>query len=198
MIRLIFRLIRRLIWLAVVIALALFALWYYGKPVAGLDFVLSESQKDLISQKCISAQEKLKKLQVSDARERFYLGKSYERAINSFIIPLNLLLVKESVGSEQFVKLQNEITQQREFFNKNFIAYSQSLESLVGVDCANDPVGFYSKLLDVRQARQLVAMNAVEIRNLLGKYSEAVKTLKATTNTSEVETILPSNLELPK
>lgn len=198
MIRLIFRLIRRLIWLAVVIALALFALWYYGKPVAGLDFVLSESQKDLISQKCISAQEKLKKLQVSDARERFYLGKSYERSINSFIIPLNLLLVKESVGSEQFVKLQNEITQQREFFNKNFIAYSQSLESLVGIDCANDPVGFYSKLLDVRQARQLVAMNAVAIRNLLGKYSEAVKTLKATTNTSEVETILPSNLELPK
>lgn len=106
-------------------------------------------------QNCSSIKRSLRTLQKTDSKTRVYLGTSYERLLSSFIIPLNMNIVKENLSAPSLFTLQADLSRQRDDFNHRFITYSQELETLLNIDChtPNHAPHFAGLLQSVRNKR---------------------------------------------
>ena len=146
-----------------------------GMPGA---MAIEENQSKAIVERCDAIKEDLKKVQKEDARVRVYLGGYYETIVTKFIIPLNVRLVENNLSSAGLVENQNDFVEARTVFANDFISYQQVLEELVGMDCKDDPSGFYDKLKITRQKRKVMSQDVLKIRSLISEHIKLVDNLK--------------------
>ena len=139
--------------------------------------VFAEGEKQFDTANCAKIKETLVNLQHTDSRARVYLGRYYETILNQFIVPLNMRLVENNISSSGLVDIQGKFKASRQDFIDHYIAYQQSLEELVGVNCAEEPEKFLQKLDDTRKTQQVVAGDVVKLRELMGKQVELVQNL---------------------
>lgn len=151
-----------------------FALSLLSVPVSAI----SDAQKSAIVDHCAAIQSDLKNLQHIDSRTRVYLGRYYESILTSFITPLNVRLVENTLSNDNLINNQNSFAKTRTNFIIDYIEYQKTLESLVGVDCKTEPERFYRKLTDVRKRRQIVADDATKMHDLMLKQVNLVEKLK--------------------
>lgn len=142
--------------------------------------VITEAQKSSIAKHCDAIKDTLKATQRSDSHARTYLGSIYESALNQFITPLNVRLIKDNRSVAEFTELQAKFVSTRTDFNSSFITYSKSLEDLINTDCANSPQDFYSKLTTTRQERAIVDGHAKKLEQLISKHKQKVTSLEQT------------------
>lgn len=146
-------------------------------PVSNPTPFTRDERKSILRQNCTSIIDNLKNLQKTDSRSRVVLGKKYERAINNFIVPLNLSLIKHNSVRSELIELQASITSEREEFNKKFIEYSQNLENLILTDCQSDGENFLDRLESTKQKRVELSEKTKRISELITKHYQSVQKL---------------------
>ena len=87
---------------------------------------------------------------------------------------LNLRLIKDDYADQELAGLQTTFSSERERFKSDFTAYSQSLESLIGIDCQSEPQKFYDQLEVVRTKRADVQASCDRMREVIDWHRSAV------------------------
>ena len=106
-----------------------------------------------ITSNCSDIKYALTQLQRVDSRTRTYLGTSYETISSRFITPLNLRLERNNRPSEQLLNIQSEFLTTHSNFRLAYTDYMRDLESLITIDCTNQPEEFYKQLESTRTKR---------------------------------------------
>lgn len=139
---------------------------------------LSEEQTGHLSMNCSSIKIQLKSLQKTDSKLRVYLGSKYEIVLSNFMTNLNLRLIKDDYADQELAGLQTTFSSERERFKADFTAYSQALESLIGIDCQSEPQKFYDQLETVRLKRADVQASCDRMREVIDWHRTAVVRLQ--------------------
>ena len=130
---------------------------------------LNDTEKGNISTGCSSIQTGLKNLQRNDSKIRVLLGTSYQTLLTNFISTLNVRLVNND-------------------FTNLFVIYSQHLESLISLDCKNQPDNFYYELENVRFLRNKLETSVAKTNNIITSHLQAVDQLRHNLNNSAKKT----------
>lgn len=139
---------------------------------------ISETQSEVIVEKCDVTRDNLRKIQKEDAKVRVYLGGYYDAILTRFITPLNVRLVENNLSSAGLVENQNDFAGTKTLFANDFVKYQQELEELVGMDCEKEPEKFYDKLVIVRQKRKIMAQDVLKMRSLISEHIKLVTDLE--------------------
>ena len=144
----------------------------------GEEVEITDEQKTTIVDHCDAIKNDLKLLQRTDSRTRVYLGRYYETILVNFITPLNLRLVENNISNTKLLDNQTNFATRRTNFVNDYIVYQQVLEELVNIDCKNEPVKFYEKLVVAREKRNLVNKDVSKLKGLADEQVKLVEELK--------------------
>lgn len=122
---------------------------------------ISEEKLSNIETNCASIKESLKRTQNADKNTRISLGRTYQTLLSDFITPLNVRLVKNNRFDKTLADTQTIFSEDRDKFNQAYIDYSKDLESLLSIDCKNEPESFYRQLVKTRSSRERVSESAL-------------------------------------
>ena len=147
-------------------------------PVLAEEPDLSDVQRGTISQNCQSIKTSLKSLQRSDARTRVLLGQKYQTILSDYLAPLNVRLVKNNQPNSTLTNIHSSFVSERDAFTQQFVKYSQSLETLINIDCQAHPDDFYRQLSDTRTQRASLNKTVVKLGQLNSQHITAVTKLR--------------------
>ena len=149
---------------------------------------LNDAERGSISTGCSSIQTGLKNLQRNDSKIRVLLGTSYQTLLTNFISTLNVRLVKNNLPDPNLTHIQSEMFTSRNDFTNLFVIYSQHLESLISLDCKNQPDNFYYELENVRFLRDKLETSVAKTNNIITSHLQAVDQLRHNLNNSAKKT----------
>jgi hypothetical protein len=147
---------------------------------SALDIVSPAEKIENVRTNCSDIKDTVKRVQNSDRNTRVSLGRTYQQILSDFITPMNVRLVKNNRFDYNLNEIQNSFVSAREEFNRNYIYYGQTLETLLATDCKNNPEDFYGKLIEVRNARKSVAESVKNLEGIIDEHTAAVTELKET------------------
>ncbi len=136
---------------------------------------LSDEQQGAISQSCSTIKQSLQNLQRVDSKTRTFLGSTYETLNADFLIPLNLRLVKNNRPNAELSSIQSDFTTAQNSFKTLYTEYMREMESLINVDCKNDPSKFYDQLEKTRNKRKELEAETDKILKLVKEQVAAVQ-----------------------
>ena len=139
---------------------------------------LTDTQKSTIVDHCDTIKDSLRSLQRVDSRSRVYLGRYYETILTNFITPLNLRLVENNISNTKLLDNQTNFAAKRTSFVNDFIAYQQTLEELINIDCKKEPMRFYEKLVVAREKRRTVNKDVKVLKKLTDEQVKLVEALR--------------------
>lgn len=147
-------------------------------PVSAVD--LTPEKIGLIHLNCNSAKIQLKRLQKVDSRIRVDLGANYETILTNFMTNLNLRLVKNGFYNNDLINSQSTFSTARDRLKDDFIAYSQTLDETISIDCKAQPEEFYEKLEETREARKKLNEDYMRNNDILNQHKDYVYRLMET------------------
>ena len=127
---------------------------------------------------CASIQTSLKNVQRNDSKTRVILGTNYQTLLSNYISPLNIRLIKNNLPDSTLISIQSETITSRNSFTNLFVTYSQHLESLISIDCKNQPDTFYSELENVRFLRSQLEESVNKVNIALSNHLKSVNQLR--------------------
>lgn len=158
---------------------------------------LNETERGNLSTGCASIQTSLKNLQKIDSKTRVLLGTSYQTILSNYVSPLNIRLIKNNLPDTALITNQSEIINTRNDFSNIFISYSQHLESLITLDCKNQPDNFYAELENVRFLRSKLEESVSKVNNAISKHLKSIEEIKNTLPNPQT-TLDKTNITPPK
>ena len=157
------------ILLSVVVIFAIVA--FGGSGVAN---AISEDLEGAISMNCASITGQLRSVRYYDRRAREYLGNRYERLVSSFVMNLNVRLVKNNISNMKLAGLQVELVSAQSQFKSAYGQYATEMDGLIGMNCVAQPADFYAKLEKVRGLRVGVRESVERTNGILLEFRTAV------------------------
>ena len=145
---------------------------------------------------CASIQTSLKNIQRNDSKTRVILGTNYQTLLSNYISPLNVRLIKNNLPDPTLISIQSEAITSRNSFTNLFVTYSQRLESLISIDCKNQPDAFYSELENVRYLRSQLEESVNKVNTALSNHLKTVNQLReklSNNSTNSTSTSTKSN-----
>lgn len=139
---------------------------------------LNDTERGNISMSCASIQTSLKNVQRNDSKTRVILGTNYQTLFSNYISPLNVRLIKNNLPDSTLISIQSETITSRNSFTNLFVTYSQRLESLISIDCKNQPDTFYSELENVRFLRSQLEESVNKVNTALSNHLKTVNQLR--------------------
>ena len=139
---------------------------------------LNDTERGNISMSCASIQTSLKNIQRNDSKTRVILGTNYQTLLSNYISPLNIRLIKNNLPDSTLISIQSEAITSRNSFTNLFVTYSQRLESLISIDCKNQPDTFYSELENVRFLRSQLEESVNKVNTALSNHLKTVNQLR--------------------
>lgn len=139
---------------------------------------LNDTERGNISMNCASIQTSLKNVQRNDSKTRVILGTNYQTLLSNYISPLNIRLIKNNLLDSTLISIQSETITSRNSFTNLFVTYSQHLESLISIDCKNQPDTFYSELENVRFLRSQLEESVNKVNIALSNHLKSVNQLR--------------------
>jgi hypothetical protein len=139
---------------------------------------LNDTERGNISMNCASIQTSLKNVQRNDSKTRVILGTNYQTLLSNYISPLNVRLIKNNLPDSTLISIQSEAITSRNSFTNLFVTYSQRLESLISIDCKNQPDTFYSELENVRFLRSQLEESVNKVNTALSNHLKTVNQLR--------------------
>lgn len=140
---------------------------------------LTDAQKSAIAENCATLKDNLTSVQHYDSRVRTTLGPLYDEILTNFITPLNRRLAANNLGDASLTDNQTAFSEARTSFQSNYIVYQKSLESLVAINCVDDPETFYGTLQKTREDRATVAADVKKLNSLLDSHQGLVRALRS-------------------
>ena len=91
---------------------------------------------------------------------------------------MNMRLTENNLLSDNLLSSQTKFTNFRADFSSDYVDYQRSLEELVAVNCKEEPEKFYELLQTVREKRENVNQDAVDLRKTVETHIELVTDLE--------------------
>ena len=139
---------------------------------------LNDTERGNISMSCASIQTSLKNVQRNDSKTRVIIGTNYQTLLSNYISPLNVRLIKNNLPDSTLISIQSETITSRNSFTNLFVTYSQRLESLISIDCKNQPDTFYNELENVRFLRSQLEESVNKVNTALSNHLKTVNQLR--------------------
>jgi hypothetical protein len=138
---------------------------------------MTQEETSFIANNCKSAQRTMQRIQYVDPVARVNRGIAY----NNISKLMSALTSRAAFNAYSIPQLSVEtaaIQEQRSQFAKDYTDYEIALRELINFDCKEDPVEFYTKLVDVRTKRAIVTLRVREMDRRLDVFSENVTQLE--------------------
>ena len=135
---------------------------------------LDENRIGAISQNCSIIKERLRRIESVGAKSRVYLGTQYESIYSGLMSNLSLRLMRNGIANQDIADQQATFQSERERFRKDFIGYSQELQSLINIDCKNEPIKFYRKLETTRKKRADIMKSIERMDEIIAKHRQSI------------------------
>lgn len=139
---------------------------------------ITVEQKAAIMGNCEAIRKSLQNVQHQDSRMRVYYGRYFETIYSKFIVPLNMRLTENNLLNDNLLNNQTKFAEMRTDFSSDYVDYQKTLESLVAVNCKEEPEKFYDLLVQTRSKRQMVNDDIIGIRKIITAHIDLVKNLK--------------------
>ena len=139
---------------------------------------LSDGEIGSISQNCSSIKIRLQRVQKDDAKNRVFLGSQYETIASRLMLNLNLRLVKNGMANALLAEQQTTFMSERDRFKNDFIGYSQEFETLLNMNCKDEPEKFYRQLEIVRAKRADINASMKRMKDIVLLHHQTILELR--------------------
>lgn len=134
---------------------------------------LTDQEKQQISRNCLDAQRNLQRVQYVDPIIRVNRGSSYA----SMAKLMSALASRAAFNAYSVPQLSietNSLQQLRQQFANDYTNYEIDLREIINFGCADEPVKFYSRLVELRDKRAILSVRIKEIDRHLDQFTEAM------------------------
>lgn len=138
---------------------------------------LSDQQIEQIKTNCVSVKNRLSQLHTNDTLRRVSSGRVYDYLLNKLMINFNNRLTRNGFGSASFSSASLSYESTLNAFRTNYILYENKLSQLISYDCSNNPSGFYDSIATVREYRQKIHNDIIEMNKYIDQYRSLVEKL---------------------
>ncbi len=136
---------------------------------------LSEKQRELIRDNCVSIKSTLNQLKVSDALLRVNRGQIYESMGSKLMSTFNTRLSNNRLDNRGLVAVATGYDGALAKFRTDYQAYEQQLVTAINIDCTQDPDGFHFANENARTKRAQVHDDVLRLHEYIEDYRSAVK-----------------------
>lgn len=135
---------------------------------------LDENRIGAISQNCSIIRERLRRIEKAGAKSRVYLGTQYESVYSGLMSNFSLRLMRNGIANQDIADQQAAFDSERARFRNDFISYSQELQTLISMDCRNEPEKFYQQLEVTREKRANIAESINRLNEIIAKHRRSI------------------------
>lgn len=135
---------------------------------------LDDNRIGAISQNCSIIKERLRRIESAGARSRVYLGTQYESIYSGLMSNFSLRLMRNGIANQDVADQQAAFESERERFRNDFIGYSQELQTLISMDCRNEPEKFYQQLELTRAKREDITKSINRLDEIIAKHRKSI------------------------
>ena len=139
---------------------------------------LDDNRIGAISQNCSIIKERLRRIESVGAKSRVYLGTQYESIYSGLMSNFSLRLMRNGIAKQDIADQQAAFQSERERFRNDFIGYSQELQSLIDMDCKNEPIKFYRQLEKTRKKRADITKSMERMDEIISKHRQSVLVIR--------------------
>ena len=139
---------------------------------------LDQNRIGAISQNCSIIRERLRRIESAGAKSRVYLGTQYESIYSGLMSNFSLRLMRNGIANQDIADQQASFASERERFRNDFIGYSQELQTLIAMDCRNEPEKFYKQLEKTRTKRDDIAKSINRMNEIIAKHRRSIMDIR--------------------
>ena len=86
--------------------------------------------------------------------------------------------MRNGIAKQDIANQQAAFQSERERFRNDFIGYSQELQSLIDMDCKNEPIKFYRQLEKTRKKRADITKSMERMDEIISKHRQSVLAIR--------------------
>ena len=94
------------------------------------------------------------------------------------MLNLNLRLVKNGMANALLAEQQTTFMSERDRFKNDFIGYSQEFETLLNMNCKDEPQKFYKQLEIVREKRTDINSSMKRMKDIVSLHYQTIVELE--------------------
>ena len=94
------------------------------------------------------------------------------------MLNLNLRLVKNGMANALLAEQQTTFMSERDRFKNDFIGYSQEFETLLNMNCKDEPQKFYKQLEIVREKRADINSSMKRMKDIVSLHYQTIVELE--------------------
>ncbi len=140
---------------------------------------MTEEHIARIRTNCVDAQSSLFQLHATDGYLRVNRGQIYESISTKLMAPFNSRLVLNRIDTGTLLPIASEYESELRAFRQQYIQYEEAMSDVIRIDCVNQPVAFYDKVVDTREKRRLTHESTVRLQQLIERYGSEVDAFSA-------------------
>lgn len=170
------------------IGLAVVALVVGGVPAfAQATTTMTDQHIAKIRSNCQLARASLSQIHANDAPIYVNRNQTYFSIGDKMMATLNSRLSLNRYDASKLVKIASEYNGLVGTFRETYRDYDDAMTVAVATDCMKQPVGFYDRVNEAREARQKVHDIVVKLTNKLNEYRTEVQAFKTKNLTTPEE-----------
>lgn len=131
-----------------------------------------------IKANCFKNLASLRQLHQTDAFLRNDRGELYQTISNKLMTPLNQRLVENELDGSLLVATAASFNRKYRNFYKDYVEYDNAMSGLLEVDCSDEPVTFYTSLLETRKKRAELDKSDQALVSYVVQYKKQFDTLR--------------------
>jgi hypothetical protein len=147
--------------------------------------VLDEGHINRIRSNCPSAIATLSRIHANDGPVFINRNQTYFSVGDKLMARFNSRLILNRHDATQLVKTTSDYNAQLIKFRDAYKKYEESMNSVLRMDCRQQPVEFYTRVEEVRLLRQKVHENIVLLKAFVGQYRQNVEDFEKQFQTKE-------------
>lgn len=132
----------------------------------------------LIKSNCNVARATLSRIHANDAPIYINRNQTYYSISDKLMARLNSRLTLNRFDAADLVKTASTFNTELSKFRSTYKEYNDLITDAIHMDCKKQPVSFYDKVGDAREAREKVNTVTVHMSELINQYSDQVEAFK--------------------
>jgi hypothetical protein len=161
------------------LGLGIASILFVSAPVfAQVPSTMTDAHIVAIRANCQAALVTLGQIHANDAPAYINRNQTYFSISDKLMARLNSRLTLNRYNATQLVKTASDYNDALARFRTNYKNYDDLMSEAVNMNCQKEPVSFYDKVSDARDARQKVHNIADELTTLIVQYQQQVQTFQ--------------------
>lgn len=156
-----------------VVAIALFGMALFLHPSAkAAEMTITPEKIELIKARCTENLATLNRLHKTDAFLRTDRGNLYRTISDKLMVPLNRRIASTQLDGGALLTITADYNREYNRFYDAYIEYDNAVSKILEIDCNQEPVAFYTALVEAREKRSELSSINQSIRELIRQYGE--------------------------